>query len=375
MFGGGVSPGQTDETMLMRPSSVRGHLRFWWRATKGSECSSVDDLRTREAKAWGCAEKRSEVEVSVTGTTEGTRFSPSDGDLKYALFPFTGDRHGKPERTGMAGVTFTLGVRCTDEFHEEVEKALRAWVNFGGIGARTRRGCGALYCKDLALPNADELRQAFAWNASSPGWPVPGDVTVSKKRETPMAAWERLVKLMWEFRQGEYGRNWSGKAPHRSKWPEANTLRRITGKYNPGHSPYAPGATQSDAFPRAELGLPIQFKFTKDGGDEENNCELLPVSNAGQELTRMASPLILRPFVVAPDKAYAMVVRLNTPGIGAAKLRPVQADRRPIVSTKLDRDVPAGEIRSAAAAAEPGSPLDCHVSAVDAFLAFAKSRL
>jgi CRISPR-associated protein Cmr1 len=363
MFGGGVSPGQTDETMLIRPSSVRGHLRFWWRATKGSECSSVEDLRKREAEIWGWAEKRSKVEISVAGTTEGTPISPKDLDLKYALFPFTAD--------GRRNIAFNLALRCPDEYHGQVEKALRAWVNFGGIGARTRRGCGALYCKDLALPNADELRRVFSWNASSPGWPVLGEVKVSNERMPPEDAWRDLIELMIGFRQGKFGRTWTDGDPHRSKWPEANSLRRITGTYNPGHSPYEAGTTQADAFPRAELGLPIQFKFTKDGGDEENNCELLP----DQGLTRMASPLILRPFVVAPGKAYAMIVRLQTPGVKAAKLTRLQAAGRPIVSTKLDRDVPAGEIRSAAAAAEPDSPLHCHVSAVDAFLAFAKSRL
>ena len=31
MFGGGVEPGVNDPITPIRPTSIRGHLRFWWR--------------------------------------------------------------------------------------------------------------------------------------------------------------------------------------------------------------------------------------------------------------------------------------------------------------------------------------------------------
>jgi hypothetical protein len=115
--------------------------------------------------------------------------------------------------------------------------------------------------------------------------------------------------------------------------------------------------------------MPIQFKFMNPG-DNENNCELLPAG----ALTRMASPVILRPFAVAQDQAYAMILRLNTPGVDTARLKAMKGTPAP--STALDgRAVPAGEIRNAAAAGHPGSPLSGFDSAVGAFLHYARTKI
>src|ERR1017187_8727239 len=161
MFGGGVSPGKVDPTMMIRPSAVRGHLRFWWRATRGAEIAAVDQLRQDESALWGATEQRSLVEVSVSVTHRGSAYPPRDA-LKYVLFPFTGSE-GSP---GREGVRFTLHVRCPSFRRPEVVEALRAWVNFGGVGARTRRGCGALYCPALALRTEGEMRDGFRWNGN-----------------------------------------------------------------------------------------------------------------------------------------------------------------------------------------------------------------
>ena len=373
LFGGGVSPREFDKSMPIRPSSIRGHLRFWWRATAGAKLTLVDDLREREATVWGSTEMRSAVEVCVRDVAGGPKFPPNGRKLKYALFPFVADTQGTPESPGITGIKFKLGIRCPTGLRDEVDAALRAWMNFGGIGARTRRGCGALYCEALALRNREEALRAFPRGGASSGWPVLGDVLVSDIPERPLEAWKRVIELMRNFRQGEYGREGTIRDPHRSKWPEADTLRRITRSFLvSGHPPKAGG---HDAFPRAELGLPIQFKFTKDGGDEANNSELLPINDRNEELTRMASPIILRPLAVSADRAFGMVVRLNTPELKQAKLKALQIKGRPSVSPQLNRIVPGSEIQNLAAAFVPGSPLAGHASAVDAFFSYCEGRL
>jgi CRISPR-associated protein Cmr1 len=70
------------------------------------------------------------------------------------------------------------------------------------------------------------------------------------------------------------------------------------------------------AFPRARLGLPIVFHF-KDGQDPKQ-LELYP---EGEESTRMASPVILRPLAVGKSSmALPMIVRLHAQGPRALKL-------------------------------------------------------
>jgi CRISPR-associated protein Cmr1 len=174
---------------------------------------------------------------------------------------------------------------------------------------------------------------------------------------------------MRNFRQGTDGRDFDGKQPHRSRWPEADSLRRITGEAQTGHDRSTTGS--SNAFPRGELGLPIQFRF-KDWDDQKNNCELLPV-----DADRMASPVILRPLAIAANRALPMVVTLNTPGLRSARLKTKRLRDAPDPSPMLDnRAVPASEIRNAAAAAVPGSPLaGTSGSALEAFLKYAGTRV
>lgn len=60
LFGGGVEPGVNDPITLVRPSTIRGHLRFWWRATRRERFDTVAGLRQREEKIWGRRTTRAE---------------------------------------------------------------------------------------------------------------------------------------------------------------------------------------------------------------------------------------------------------------------------------------------------------------------------
>jgi CRISPR-associated protein Cmr1 len=55
MFGGGYKAREVDPLLPIRPAAIRGHLRFWWRATAGARYSSVADLHKAETELWGGA--------------------------------------------------------------------------------------------------------------------------------------------------------------------------------------------------------------------------------------------------------------------------------------------------------------------------------
>src|SRR6266545_7207593 len=54
LFGGGVEPGLADPVTTIRATEIRGHLRFWWRATRGGQFN-------------GTLEKMKEVEDAIFG--------------------------------------------------------------------------------------------------------------------------------------------------------------------------------------------------------------------------------------------------------------------------------------------------------------------
>ncbi len=383
LFGGGVEAGENDPITIVRPPTIRGQLRFWWRATRGLSFSDVQELRRREAEIWGAAadekSSRSPVLVEVTLVNGGHLVDAAqfqkDPSLSYAMFSFQkNNKQATPSRKGREGVSFELTLRYPPSLASEVAPALWAWLNFGGIGARTRRGLGALACAPFAPKLADRNGAWFQsfWRvfklpaAGQRRWPTLGPLPLlSKNISSAREAWARPVGVMRDFRQGYgTGRN-SG--PGRSFWPEADSLRILTGKGEPHHFP---SITVADpAFPRAQLGLPIVFQF-KSPGDSPNNCDMVP-GTPDEKLSRMASPFILRPLRLATGEHVAMILRLEAEKPTEVTLKQ-SGNPPPILGHGTATDIEHPSLR-----AYPHSPLSASPagSAVEAFVAFARTRL
>lgn len=381
IFGGGAQPGENDPISVVRAASVRGHLRFWWRATRGLSFATAAELRTAEAAVWGAASSPSPVIVEVAVRDQGHTVNAGDlrreFDLAYALFPFQENRGGRdqkpqPAREGREGVRFVLTLRFPPRLYADAWTALWAWTNFGGVGARTRRGLGALRCQHFLPRAVDRDGRWFAneWEnlrklpRSAPRpWPVLGDPPlVSNVLPDARQAWARALHQLREFRQGYgVGRRGYGSTPGRSFWPEADSLRIIT---NRGDGRHMDSLTVDEpAFPRAALGMPIVMHF-KGREDSPNNCTVEP-SEPGLETTRMSSPIILRPLAVAGDKYVAIVLRLS-------------AQKPATVAVKFQRDQKSGphDVERPDLAEYSGSPMKgTEGSAVGAFMRYARKNL
>lgn len=358
LFGGGVEAGMTDETLPIRGTAIRGQLQFWWRATRGAGFATHQKLFSRHAEIWGTTDRASPVEIDVRDVTAspmhpcarydwnqnarsgkgGWRLAWEEpfasSPLPYVLFPFQGkqpaSRYGDPEEPPVKFVdkaSFTLKFCFPQALAEDVEAAVRAWVNFGGLGARTRRGCGALVCNEFTPRDLNDLGRWFgAYFANNDGnvreWPtVPSSIFIGAQPEAPIDAWRRVIGLLQAFRQGEgIGRN-PGKQhnrPGRSRYPEPETIRLVTARRSSQHAKLA--HIPDDAFPRAEFGLPIVFHFQGQGDPPDT---VLYPSNAldGETRERMASPLILKPLVLTNGKAVPLILRLITPLLSGVELR------------------------------------------------------
>jgi CRISPR-associated protein Cmr1 len=349
LFGGGVEAGTPDETLPIRGTSIRGQLQFWWRATRGAACADRGDLFARHADVWGSTRKASPVEIDIRDVTVSSlkpcaKYSPrndgklqldweqpfdaSDRVLPYALFPFQGqpspDRRTieKSPAQFIETASFTLRLRYPEVLGTDVETAVWAWVNFGGLGARTRRGCGALLCTELAPKDANDLERWFGagWThgvGDARDWPtMPSRLLAGRELEAPVHAWKKVVGLLQKFRQGVGVARNPGQQqnrPGRSRYPEPETIRRVTGRHSRLHGRLAD--IPDDAFPRAEFGLPIVFQFQ--GPGEPSPEAVLYPSNA----ERMASPLILKPLALASGKAVPLIVQLVTPPLAGVELK------------------------------------------------------
>ncbi|MHC1990515.1 type III-B CRISPR module RAMP protein Cmr1 [Bacillus safensis] len=353
MFGGGPQSNSIDQDRPIRESAIRGHLRFWWRATRGAVCKNANELSKREAEIFGHTEQASQIQV-VTHyeKDEVKRNSKVFFKKKNHPFPRYVLSNMKDETPYLIKAQFSLNIRLskkTTDFElikKEVEAALWAWINFGGLGSRTRRGCGSLYCKQFSPYNKRTKSQLEKWfeqklleydiqlPASSREWPtLSREFKVQAFPSSMISSWQSVIQTYETFRR----RSNPNKKRGRSCWPEADTIRLLTGKAKSGHHiPYPKEKPfKYQAFPRAQFGLPIQFRFApKDSGKDPDPVTLLP---KGKD--RLASPLILKPLAINQEESVGMVMVLHQPKIealsllGDRKLLPDVTDEQSIYPT------------------------------------------
>lgn len=400
IFGGGVEPGINDPVNCIRSTAIRGQLQFWWRATVGAQYTKLAELRAAESAVWGSTEHASRVWVRVdnveasepvpcarytqrdNGTLQLSWNSPFPGQqnaLPYALFPFQGrvsrDRRQmeEPPANCIMRASFNMVLRCPKDLLAQVETAAWAWANFGGVGSRTRRGCGALRCQELALQDpaqlAAKLKQFGAPRSAARAWPTLAETILLRttERQDPILAWDWLIGLFKHFRQGAgFARNHGRQShrPGRSRWPEPETIRETLGadRQRSGHQ-RLPGIP-ADAFPRAEFGLPIIYELRGQG--EPPKTSLQPIVD-GKPGDRMASPLILKPLALPNGEAVAVITRLLAPQLDNLVLMQGKHERRRFDARAIrgPRLVTTGDQPMSHAASG---------SALDAFLAFARSQ-
>lgn len=321
MYGGGVQAGEVDAAMPIRATAIRGQLRQWWRLLHRKQFETTQQMFEAERAIWGglgdeTTLAKSKVRVNVKPddgrkpTLQPTAtYTQRDGKMRgpdfgrypgYALFP----AQGKSERGAITeqpksllkeGMTFQLTLHLDpgldSDQRAQVLTALRWWANFGGVGARTRRGCGAVQVLDAKKQCVGVSEQ----EAADHGWRL----VLAGSSANAIDAWGTAIGHLRDFRQkpGIARNPGQGARPGRSRWPEPDAIRRITGEASEHHAPAHPAG---NVFPRAAFGLPIitHFKQEREWRQKDpQDSTLKPVPKGSDRPSeRMASPLILRPY-------------------------------------------------------------------------------
>jgi len=203
LLGGGVEPRKCDPITVIRTSAIRGHLRMWWRSFQSPQIG-VDGLKRREDEVWGCTTNPSPVVISCESNSAGRVLRTNEiQELGIAghnrLFPIqVGD-----QTQVRAEVKFTLQLRYPHELEQDVRMALRYWLNFGGLGSRSRRGAGAVFSEAYAFEKRDRIPPAFPNFQNPQAWPQIGQrVLIHPAAETAGLAWRRSIDTYRQFRQG-----------------------------------------------------------------------------------------------------------------------------------------------------------------------------
>jgi len=399
LFGGGVTPAETDPVTIIRATEVRGQLRFWWRACRGGKPEFDEDLtkmKKAEDEIWGKAYEKKDtptlqdetVQIRVEVVNPGTStklfrieknkrgrnqsrsiHGPGIGYVAFPLQPSQDElKQSNPEvKDVRSDVSFKLTISFPVDQKDEVETSLWAWETFGGIGARTRRGFGALHLlrvdgknnSDLPPPNVqhwlrEKLNRLIVNGKYPEGIPhlSPSvQFTITSLSQNGFAAWKTLATKLFNFRQIPDGR--SG----RSNWPEAEAIREITGNRD---SKY-PKLSHPKKFPRAAFGLPIVFHFKDDDiGDPEDTT----LQGAKEEKERLASPLIIRPLACKDDKAVGLALLLEGTQTASRDLQLVDNKTKQSYPNTIETKLTHDEAMSIAA------PLDGETDVLQAFMRY-----
>ena len=360
LFGGSGKAGEVDSKHPIRAASVKGHLRFWWRATTGASFTDLEALQKEEDTLFGKAVNTEEegydsnidvvgnalrVRVVVTrpGTTQQCadygrprengrypaipKFEPSWPP--YALQPFQGQlKSGGREverqpSVALLNVHFQVILDFPQNYQSQIEQALAAWVFFGGVGARTRRGCGSIALDRSVLPNLSPLNEETLRIADNDLLTkIPAKYYIGAETTNELLAWETAVSLYKDFRQKPgFARNEGRDDPRRpgmSRWPEAHSIRRMTARpSHSSHDHYPPSRNQDRAFPRADLGLPIIFEFKDDDEPDRTTLEGRTPQPGEPRRTRFASPVITKALQLPNGKFVPMIAILDSPRVWA----------------------------------------------------------
>ncbi len=375
ILGGAAVLRQVDGVDVVRVPTIRGHLRFWWRALYGREYDSPEELKDAERKLFGATGKeegtRSPVRIVVRVENRGN-IGRNDVKVKtsgaYVLWPARSEKKSglPPAPRRLPGTEFTLTIEAPQERMPEVRNALRAWILFGGYGSRTRRGLGSLTVvgDDAGRwlpqePTREAINALFEGiddifaEAEKRDLPQLGGATLlvceleEDIREDAEACWLEAIGWLEEFRQGvDSGARQSGHGkpqPYRpsiSNWPEADKIRHLSRPSRTGRWAHDPTRHDSTPlWPRAGFGLPIQVQFQKRSrepvqakkmrdkyywweldrkhpnyGDEPNNHIIIwGVEGNGNWKTydRLASPLILKPLPLTRQRFVSCALWLN----------------------------------------------------------------
>ncbi|HRV28709.1 MAG TPA: type III-B CRISPR module RAMP protein Cmr1 [Spirochaetia bacterium] len=164
MFLSGADP----KNVELRAASIKGALRFWWRALYGE--NDISKMRKTEEELFGNTEKKSKVKISIkntkiniiTGLSGGKTYfvESSRGNFNLKIFDYLAFGLWKYNRQLRGneyirshinpGSSFSLILElnnCTQEERYQIINSLSCLHYYGGIGSRTRNGFGSISIK------------------------------------------------------------------------------------------------------------------------------------------------------------------------------------------------------------------------------------
>ncbi|GER83179.1 hypothetical protein KTAU_18160 [Thermogemmatispora aurantia] len=159
--------GANQAEVELRPPSLRGPLRYWYRALIGGITGgNLAEVRRREAQVFGEAEHGSPISIRISEVTLPQRELPTfkrtddQPGASYLFWSMDRTKDRPCRQYYQPGTRFQLTLTAHEKDQQAlIEAIISLWLltNLGGLGARSRRCAGSLVIRSSALSFASEL--------------------------------------------------------------------------------------------------------------------------------------------------------------------------------------------------------------------------
>jgi len=134
----------------IRPASIKGAIRFWWRALYGHKFASIKEMAKKEDEIFGSTDRKSSFFIMVD--KENLKKSKSSEKLHESGFHILNflaygydDNNGKIREFIKENSKFNIILNFyNNSYKKEVLNSFYALIKFGSLGAKARNGFGSL---------------------------------------------------------------------------------------------------------------------------------------------------------------------------------------------------------------------------------------
>jgi CRISPR-associated protein Cmr1 len=335
--------GGTATVFDVRPSAIKGQLRFWFRAMMGGVLGGDwREVKRLEGKVFGDAEQASKFIIRVNAhhfiSKEFNFGRKEDSGIHYLGYGFSKTEKTLPKKyisPDDPNSQFNILFSFKDE-DEDIKSLCIAslWllVNFGGLGARTRRGFGGVEVIDVkgSLPselqtifkkptNIEEISGYFKNNLNKIKTIFSKYSEINTKITSSQPLFSVISSNYWslkilnnDFSSWRKAMNWIGlkfkkfredhlKKPHIIYTKKGKLQYYVSKDYDEVKKFF--GSKNSINLKLPIFGLPIQFRFGSLGGRK--------VRVRGSKHERRASPLFIRVFKLE-EKYLPLIIKFKS---------------------------------------------------------------
>lgn len=277
--------GADGKTPELRPASIKGVMRFWWRAIHGN--SNIKELKEAESNIFGSTGRRSRVNIRVQYKSIENNVDKNKNNvvkiekiekIPYLFYPFYLDGAEKEKKCFLNFKFKVILSSCDKKALKEACYSFTLLSLFGGLGSRSRRGGGNFVITNISDTNYHQFLLQNTDNLKS----------IYEEIQEYFSETYKIDKVTDEYSTLNIENFKLSKA--KTSWSEA--LKEIGKKYSSFRK-----KKENKLLKNASFGLPIVF---------ENTIEVV----TKPEYERRASPMIIK-ILKVQNKYYLLVLKLN----------------------------------------------------------------